>query len=263
MLKPIGNSGVIAMHGFGFRRVDLYIKGLNVVGVIALSACGGTPQYPVAVKPEVSFVATDTTVSFTNAQGGTTTVPRESKYDYGTFAGGLVASGDQRGMIATSQNDEATASIVVHDVNGALAVVTYYERVTAIDRPLTGDAVMNGAYISTFRDADLGVTQVRGDAVFTVDFGESTIEGEVRNRTAYLSGIPFEFVLDDASGDIDFMQTRIDRAGAFTGEAVFVNTPTSGQKWTYTGLIAGAGGSQVVGAVTMAGETGVFAAAVD
>ena len=111
----------------------MFIKNLSIVAIIALGACGSTAQYPASVSPDVRFVATPTTVSFTNAQGVTTFVRRNSTYDYGSFAGGLVVSGAQRGMIATSQNPEATASIVVHDVNGALSVVTYYERITAIN----------------------------------------------------------------------------------------------------------------------------------
>lgn len=237
---------------------------LVYVPVVALTACGAVTSYEPVIEDNVSFTVTDTTLSFVSSDGTTTTLARSEDYDYGSFVGALQTTGDTQGMIAVYTSEDASAGIGVRYDGDNIAYLTSYQRLTEVDRPIVGSATYSGEFVSAFVEQGVfessAPSQVRGDLTMAVNFGGQTVEGEISNRTAYLLGVPFEFELNDAAGNIALQQTALGDDGQFRGVAVYSDAEAGTAAGTYGGLIAGEGGSEVVGAVRIGDEAGVFAA---
>lgn len=224
--------------------------------IATLSACTGT-SYPVITDRMVDVTVAQNNLTAVTADGHSLTLARTGVYDKGEFAGAL-DYGNGGGMIAAYATDAASASIVVRQTAGGDFANVSVERLTVITPPLSGAASYTGDYVGTLlSDGDpRGANQVRGDLTLDVDFADQTIEGQITDRTAYLSGMQGLLTLNTPT--IDLVKTDIDNQGSFSGQA------TMGEDTgTYAGLLAGDSASEIVGTVDLKGEIGVFAGGKD
>lgn len=243
------------------------IKLLALASAATLSACEAVTPYEPIIVENVNFSVTDTTLTFVSSVGTSTTLARSSKYDYGSFEGALQATGETQGMIAVYESADAAAGIGVRYEGEDIAFLTSYQRLTTADRPIIGSATYSGEVVSAFVDGNAQggamPSMIRGDLTMSVNFGGQTVEGSITNRTAYLLGLPVVFDLNDATGNIELRQTALGNDGQFRGVAAYSDAPNGTATGSYGGLIAGTGGHEVVGAIRLGDEAGVFAATRD
>lgn len=249
-----------------------------------LAACGGsggggpvvTPKFSPTSGFEGSENASvqlngDGTKIIVDANGTTTALDVGSAATVGSFDGGYEESGAEYTLAYVSESATSRASVLAYRAGGGPSTSAHFRRTQTIDAPTSGTAITTGDYVGVLSANGSPVATVTGDARMVANFGAGTIRGRVTNRqlTSPVTGNPAGV---GSMANISLEETTLTANGRFDGTAsggeytgggsTAVNTSAS-----YSGLVAGTNGSEVVGAVsidstisgTALNETGAFA----
>lgn len=224
------------------------------------------------LDPLIDVVVTEDTLTI-DADGREISVPLIEGGVTEGFEGGLISQ--SLGMTgARFQSDVATATIGSAITDDAFTLVTSFERLEAIDGTPIGQATATGTVVSVFAPSAVDdpatefdetgtiFSQINETIVLNVDFDDRTIDGQINTVTANLFGLGLPFTLSEEIDSIDLLETPIQWNGDFVGVARY-SLDTGIDDGTYSGLIAGEGGSTVVGSFEVPGRTGVFQATTD
>jgi len=115
-------------------------------------------------------------------------------------------------------------------------------RLGETDLPSGGSATFSGAYAGFLVNTNLGPAgSIRGDVQLIADFASASISGDITNRSG-------------GADDMLLTSAAITSAGAFSGTTTggdFQGAGTSALDGSYTGLIVGATGNEVVGGLSI------------
>jgi hypothetical protein len=249
------------------------MKQLVGIGLMAmLAACGGNgssddsaapaaapaplaPQGPVTLAPEVvsGFGLPEGVIhdaapgefpqEITFSLGGASINLRIAGTPRDGFAGYVGSRGSGRAIIGEAPALGARALLLLSSSNGLGVEGTRLERLTETTVPVSGSAIYLGSYSGTLR----GGPGMTGDVILTADFAQSVVSGAITNRK-YLSADIDALVLSEAPLV----------SGAFSGETSGGSRPiySEGSTGAYEGLIVGADGEGVVGAVRITHSSG-------
>ena len=175
------------------------------------------------------------------------------------------SSTDQWALIKESASGKTYAYVAGGDGNGVGAAISGVEYGSRGDTelPAGGSAKFNGSYNGLFqqRSNQNVVYLTSGDATLNANFDAGTISGKVSNRAFHnlvngnqIGGTAlYDFVLDPTSigGTGEF-------SGTVTGGYVIDGSASAGSNGAFAGLIGGASGNEVAGAVSMDYTQGAF-----
>lgn len=234
-----------------------------------LMGCGGSSSQipPISLDPSIDVVLTENSLTI-DSNGQLISVPLIEGGVTEGFEGGLTSP--TLGMTAARfQSDEATATIGSAIEDDTFFVVTSFERLEAIGAFPVGQATATGTVVSVITpvESDASIfsnqpllTQGSETITLNVNFGNATIDGQIVTDTINIFGLPFS--LSEEVNSIDLLETPIQRDGGFNGVARYT-LDTGIDDGTFGGLMAGEGGSTVVGSFEVPGRTGVFQATTD
>ncbi len=222
---------------------------------LTLAGCGAGTQTPVATTQDIGTLPSG--IVATTGPGNTIVLSIDG-VDVATFADSgafnsrfrLYTSGDQRVLLGYAPSGQGQALVISSPTAELGLAGIQFRRFVETELPSGGSAAFSGNYASFLVNSDLEFFgAVDGDFALTADFANASISGQITNRV----GIGF------TATDIVLAPTAITSAGAFTGAAtggdIVGQTVTSGG--SYSGLIVGSNGTDVVGGLVLGHQFGL------
>lgn len=245
-------------------RISILRTSLATAFAVILSACGTTSP-AVDLAPVTQQIGSDFTELTFDSNGGLTGVSingmpqilsQDSGGDHGVvkaFAGGstvFAAIGDTGDSYFYASATNGTVS-----AHGTVA----YVRKNTTSMPTTGSASYTGDYAGFLRldgaPTNNVTYRIRGDLNLSADFAANSVSGGISNRVFHVPGTN-ALAAGNTTADVTLAAAPIDANGAFTG-ATSGGIITNAATWTppvgtYSGLISGATGNEVVGGLSIA-----------
>ena len=197
--------------------------------------------------------------------GDSIILPRNPVFDFASFE---VAEDGTGNALFIAETESARVNLTL--LNDASTGVGY-SRLVASGIPESGSAQFDGDYVALVQDSsdDDILLVVNADAMLEIDFGSGAVSGVVSNRVA--RSIEDNAVLDGVGRD-DLVLTAgdLDPDGSFFGDveggnldlsALSGGEVTTTSTGSFSGLVAGPKGEEVVGAASIfhdAGAAGNF-----
>jgi len=259
---------------------------LASVALGTLAACGGsgssTPD-PVVFAPALGNLGGEANGQIEESNDGTKIVidvgtvaealDIEASRAVGSFSGAYTLSGDVLASAFVSETSTSRVGIIATHDNSPGAFAAQFARLEETTLPTSGTATFLGDYVGYQARGNNNVWRATGSAEMNVDFENSSIDGEINNRviSTLIDGTTYAGYTTE---DILLEETDFDAAGVFDGtiSGGTISNGSAGEtvgdsSGTYSGLIAGDIGQEIVGGVSFAfdrngeelREAGVFA----
>lgn len=238
---------------------------LAFAGLVTLSACGGggtspnqTATFNAAAghrgdaRGEIALNSAGDKIKV-DIDGATATLDVGSATAAGTFRAGY-QGGTESILAFVSETDASRAGLANYRTSGVSNNTAQFERLRTTEVPTQGSASATGDYVGLLTgNGGFRAGRITGDATVTANFTEGTVRGRVTDRT-YGSAINGGAIASVQFGDLALNRTDLNQNGRFSGSVQGGGFTVNGVAATvnsagYSGLVAGASGDEIVGAV--------------